>query len=144
MIRDLLNRALAVAVAAAAAFVAVIALGATVYYALLLVLVPLAAAALTAGLFALVAFIALFVFARKASGDDEQDDEDAEPEGIPARLLHMVQQRPVIGIVAALATGAVILKKPGLAALALTAFNESRGSSSSSSSKNRKTTRRRR
>lgn len=136
MIRDLLHRAVAVAVASAAAFVAVIALGATIFYALSLVLLPLGAAAITAGLFVIIALVAFFVFAKKAAGDEEEDDyEEVEPEGIPARLLHMVQQRPVVGIVAALAAGAVILKKPGLAALALTAFNESRSSSAPTKSK---------
>lgn len=126
MIRDLLNRAVAIAVAAAAAFVAIVALGATLFYALSLVLSPLGAAAVTAGLFALVALVVTLVFVRKAAGDDEDDYEDEEDSsaGLPGRLLHLVQQRPVIGIVAALATGAVLLKKPGLAALALTVFND--------------------
>lgn len=145
MIRELLNRAIAVAVAAAAAFVAVVALGAAAYYALSLVVTPLGAAAITAGLFAVIALVAFFVFARKAAGDDAEDDyDDEEPEGFTARALQLVQQRPVIGIVAALTAGALILKKPGLAALAFTAFNESRGSSDQSSGKSRKSSRRRR
>lgn len=145
MIRDLLNRAIAVAVAAAAAFVAIVALGATVYYGLSLVVTPLGAAAITAGLFAVTAFVTFFLFAKKAAGESDDDDiEDEEPEGIASIALHLVQQRPVIGIVAALTAGALILKKPGLAALALTAFNESRGNSSQTSAKSRKSSRRRR
>lgn len=145
MIRDLLNRALAVAVAAAAAFVAIVALGATFYYALSLVLVPLGAAAITAGVFALVAFVTLFLFAKKAASENEDDDyDDQEPESLSARALHLIQQRPVIGIVAALTAGALILKKPGLAALAFTAFNESRPSSSQTTGKSRQSSRRRR
>lgn len=125
MIKELLNRVVAVAVAAAAAFVAVVALGAAVYYLLLLVLLPLGAAAVTATLFALVSIITFTVFAKKAAGDDD-DHDDEEPESVPARVLQLVQQRPIIGIVAALAAGALIVRKPGLAALAFTAFSETR------------------
>lgn len=125
MIRKLVNRMVSGAVAAAAAFVAVIALGATLFYGLSLVMLPVGAAAITAGVFALIAIVAYLVFANKADPDDGADDEDEEPEGMPARLLHMVQQRPVIGVVAALAAGAILLKKPALAALALSTFNDS-------------------
>lgn len=126
MIRDILNRAVAGAVAAGAAMVAVIALGATVFYLLSLVLLPVGASAATAALFFVVAAVAYMVFANKAAGEDEEEIDEEEPEGLPARLLHLVQQRPVIGIVAALGAGAVLLRKPGLAALAMTAFQESR------------------
>lgn len=145
MIRELVNRMVAGAVAAGAALVAVVALGAAVFYALSIVLTPLGAASVTAALFALIALIAFFVFNNKAKGEEKDEEEDEEPEGLPARLMSMVQQRPVIGIVAALATGAVLLKKPGLAALALTAFNEhsrSDSKASSSRSKNRHRSRR--
>ena len=126
MIRGLINRVVAGAVAAAAAFVAIIALGATVFYGLCLVLVPLGAAAATAGIFAVIAGIAYMTFSKKADGDDDSDVEDEdEPDSMVGRVLHMVQQRPVIAVVAALGAGAVLLRKPGLAALALTAFNES-------------------
>ncbi|MEG1451261.1 hypothetical protein [Brevundimonas sp.] len=125
MIRHLVNRMIAGAVAAGAALVAVVALGATVFYALSLVLPPMGAAAITAGLFSVFALIAFLVFANKVGDEDDDDDYEAqEPDGLPGRLLHLVQQRPVIGIVAALAAGAVLLKKPGLAALALTVFND--------------------
>lgn len=124
MIRKLVNRMVAGAVAASAAFVAIVALGATLFYALSMVLLPLGAAAITAGVFALIAIAAYLVFANKANPDDDADDEDDEPESLPGRILHMVQQRPVVGVVAALAAGAVLLKKPGLAAMALAAFND--------------------
>lgn len=124
MIRKLVNRMVAGAVAASAAFVAIFALGATLFYALSMVLLPLGAAAITAGVFALIAIAAYLVFANKANPDDDADDEDDEPETLPGRILHMVQQRPVVGVVAALAAGAVLLKKPGLAAMALAAFND--------------------
>lgn len=125
MIRKLVNRMVSGAVAAGAAFVAIVALGATVFYGLCLVVLPLAAAAITAGLFSAIAIGAYFVFANKADPKDDIDDEDDEPESLPGRLLHMVQQRPVVGVVAALAAGAILLKKPGLAAMALAAFSDS-------------------
>lgn len=125
MIRHLVNRMIAGAVAAGAALVAIVALGATVFYALSLILPPMGAAAITAGLFSVFALIAFLVFANKIGDEDDDDNYDEqEAEGLPGRLLHLVQQRPVIGIVAALAAGAVLLKKPGLAALALTVFND--------------------
>lgn len=124
MIRHLVNRMIAGAVAAGAALVAIVALGATAFYGLSLVLTPIGAAAITAGLFAVLALIAFLVFANKIGDEDDDDYADEEPEGLPARLLHLAQQRPVIGIVVALAAGAVLLKKPGLAALALTVFND--------------------
>jgi len=125
MIRHLVKRMIAGAVAAGAALVTIIALGATVFYALCLVVPVMGAAAITAGLGVVLAPVAFFVFSNK-NGDDEDDEdyEDMESEGLPGRLLHLVQQRPVIGIVAALAAGAVLLKKPGLAALALTVFSD--------------------
>ena len=132
MIRDIINRAVAGAIAAAAAFVAIVALGATLFYALCIVLPPLGASAITAGVFVVAAGIAYLVFAGKAHGEDDDDFEEEEPETLTSRAMHLVRERPVIGIVAALAAGAVILKKPGLVALAMTAFNESQSRDSQS------------
>lgn len=145
MIRGLINRVVAGAVAAAAAFVAIIALGATIFYGLCLVLIPLGAAAATAGIFAVIAGIAYMTFSKKADGDDDSDDDDEEePDSMVGRVLHMVQQRPVVAIVAALGAGAVLLRKPGLAALALTAFNESGQKNSRSDNRRRSGSRKRR
>lgn len=125
MIRKIVNRMVSGAVAAGAAFVAVVALGATLYFGLSLVMLPLGAAAVTAAVFAVVAVIAYLVFVNKADPEDDMDDEDEEPESLPGRLLHLVQQRPVVGVVAALAAGAILMKRPALAAMALAAFNDS-------------------
>lgn len=125
MIRQLVQRAVSGAIAAAAAFVAVVFVGVTIFFALSLVLLPVGAAAITAGLFALIAVIAYLIFAGKAGGADDDDGYDDEPESLAGRVMHFVQQRPVIGIVGALAAGALLIKKPGLAALAMTAFNDS-------------------
>lgn len=125
--KGLINRAVATLVAAGAAFVTVVALGATVYYALLLVTPPLAAAAITAGLFGLLALIVVMVFLNKAKGDDKDEEED-EPEGLGARAFHLFQQRPVLGVVAALAGGWIFLRNPALATMVAAAFTEkSRG-----------------
>ena len=144
MIRKLVNRMVSGAVAAGAAFVAIVALGATLFYGLCLVVTPLGAAAITAGVFAAIAVIAYLVFANKADPQDDADDEDDEPESLPGRLLHMVQQRPVVGVVAALAAGAILLKKPGLAAMALAAFNDSGHDKRDHRSRSRSKSRRRR
>lgn len=120
--RGLVNRAVATFVAAGAGFVAMVALGATVYYLLALVVVPLAAAAITSALFAVIALIIALVFVRRAQGED--DEEDDEPEGLGMRALHLFQQRPVLGTVAALAGGWIFLRNPALATMVAAAFTE--------------------
>jgi uncharacterized membrane protein YccC len=120
--RGLVNRAVATFVAAGAGFVAMVALGATVYYLLALVVVPLAAAAITSALFAVIALIIALVFVRRAQG--EEDEEDHEPEGLGMRALHLFQQRPVLGTVAALAGGWIFLRNPALATMVAAAFTE--------------------
>lgn len=120
--RGLVNRAVATFVAAGAGFVAVVALGATVYYMLALVVLPLAAAAITSAIFAMIALIIALVFVRRAQGED--DEEDQEPEGLGMRALHLFQQRPVLGAVAALAGGWIFLRNPALATMVAAAFTE--------------------
>jgi cytosine/adenosine deaminase-related metal-dependent hydrolase len=120
--RGLINRAVATFVAAGAGFVAMVALGATVYYLLLLAVPPVIASALTALLFALIAAIVALVFVRRARGDEEEEEE--EPEGLGARALHLFQQRPVLGAVAALAGGFIFLRNPALATMVAAAFTE--------------------
>ena len=120
--RGLVNRAVATFVAAGAGFVAMVALGATVYYLLALVVVPLAAAAITSALFAVIALIIALVFVRRAQGED--DEEADEPEGLGMRALHLFQQRPVLGTVAALAGGWIFLRNPALATMVAAAFTE--------------------
>ncbi len=109
-------------VVAGCAFVAVIALGATVYYALALVLPPLGAAAITAGLFALIAIVVAVSFLGAAGGLTEE--EEAEPEGLGARAYTLFRQRPILGTVAALAGGYIFLRNPALATMVAAAFTE--------------------
>ncbi len=121
--RGLVNRLVASFVAAGAAFVAVVALGATVYYALSLVLLPLGAAAITAGLFAGLAAVVAVLYLRKGEGDHDEDD-DHEPEGLGGRAYALFRSRPVLGTVAALAGGWIFLRNPALATMVAAAFTE--------------------
>tara|TARA_R110002167_G_scaffold252147_1_gene458447 strand:+ start:2305 stop:2691 length:387 start_codon:yes stop_codon:yes gene_type:complete len=118
--QSLVRKAVATAVAAGAAFVAVIALGATLYYALAMVVLPLAAAAITALVFALVAIVVAVVFVAKA-GLLEDDD---EPEGLAARALALFRDRPLMGAAAALAGGFIFLRNPALVTMVAAAFTE--------------------
>jgi membrane protein implicated in regulation of membrane protease activity len=118
--KGLVNRAVATLVAAGAAFVTVIALGATGYYALLLVVTPLAASAITAGVFALITLVVTLVYLKKGKGDENHNDEDDEPEGLSGRALRLFADRPVLGTVAALAGGFLVLRNPAIASLAMT------------------------
>lgn len=118
--RGLINRAVATFIAAGAGFVAMVALGATVYYLLALVVVPLAAAAITSAIFAVIALIVALIFVRRAHGEDEEE----EPESLGMRAFHLFQQRPVLGVAAALAGGWIFLRNPALATMVAAAFTE--------------------
>ncbi|WP_313101560.1 hypothetical protein [Brevundimonas sp.] len=120
--RGLINRAVATFVAAGAGFVAMVALGATVYYLLALVVVPLAAAAIPSALFAVIALIIALVFVRRAQGED--DEEEQEPESLGVRAFHLFQERPILGVAAALAGGFIFLRNPALATMVAAAFTE--------------------
>lgn len=120
--KGLVKRLAAALAVAGCAFVVIVALGATVYYALALVLVPLGAAALTALIFAAIAGLIGVAFLGKATGDDEEDDH--EPEGLGARAYALFRQRPILGTVAALAGGWIFLRNPALATMVAAAFTE--------------------
>lgn len=120
--RDLMKKAVAAAAAAGAALVAVLAFGATVFYALQLVVPPLAAAAITFLLFALAALTIVMVFF--ARDQAEPDEEEHEPAGIGQRAYMLFRQRPILGTVAALAGGWIFLRNPALATMVAAAFTE--------------------
>ncbi len=120
--RKMARKAVAAAVAAAAALVAVLALGATIFLALCLVLVPLAAAAVTMLLFALIALAVVMVFLRReASGAEVEED---EPMGLGERAFVLFRQRPILGTAAALAGAFIFLRNPALATMVAAAFTE--------------------
>lgn len=122
--RGLVNRLVAMAVAAGAAFVAVVALGATVYYALALAMTPLGAAAVTAALFVILALLVCFVFLKRADGDADEDEDHMGDGGLTARALTLFRNRPILATTAALAGGWIFLRNPALATMVAAAFTE--------------------
>ena len=118
--RGLVKKAVAVAIAAGAGFVAIVALGATIFFALCLVVPEMGAAAITFGLFALMALIVTLVYL-KGGSDDEEDD---EPVGLGQRAFSLFRERPILGAVAALAGGWIFLRNPALATMVAAAFTE--------------------
>lgn len=120
--RTLVRKAVAAAVAAGAALVAVIAFGATVFYALCLVVPELAAAAITFLLFALAALAVTVIFLRRDAAEEEALEE--EPPGLGQRAFMLFRERPILGTVAALAGGWIFLRNPALASIVAAAFTE--------------------
>lgn len=121
LIRSLTKKAVAAAVAAGAALVAVVAFGATVFYALCLVVVPLAAAAITMLLFAVAAFAVAMAFLKS---DTPPEPEEEESLGLGERAFMLFKQRPILGTAAALAGGWIFLRNPALASIVAAAFTE--------------------
>jgi hypothetical protein len=122
MARNLVKKAVAAAVAAGAALVAILALGATIFYALQLLFVPLAAAAITFLLFAVVALAVALIFVARSEAEDEDDGEQVS--GLGQRAYLLFRQRPILGTVAALAGGWIFLRNPALATMVAAAFSE--------------------
>lgn len=122
MARDLVKKAVAASVAAGAALVAVLALGATIFYALQLVVVPLAAAAITFLLFAVIALAVALIFVARSETEEEEGEEDVS--GLGQRAYMLFRQRPILGTVAALAGGWIFLRNPALATMVAAAFTE--------------------
>lgn len=122
MARSLVRKAVAASVAAGAAMVAVVALGATIFYALQLIVPSLAAAAITFLLFAIVALVVTLVFVARSDAYDEEDEDDAS--GLGQRAFMLFRQRPILGIAAALAGGWIFLRNPALATMVAAAFTE--------------------
>ncbi|MBA4807249.1 hypothetical protein [Brevundimonas sp.] len=115
MFKGIVKRIVATCVVAASVFLAVVFLGLTLFYALSLITTPLGAAAITFGLFAVVALIVALVFLKGDGGDDE--DEEDEPEGLIGKLVHIIRERPVIGAVGGLGAAFLLLRNPALAAI---------------------------
>ena len=122
MARNLVKKAVAAAIAAGAALVAVMALGATVFFALQLVVEPLAAAAITFLLFGLIALAVTLLFVARSDAENEEDEEDVS--GLGHRAYLLFRQRPILGTVAALAGGWIFLRNPALATMVAAAFTE--------------------
>lgn len=123
MARVLVKKAVAASVAAGAALVAVLAFGATIFYALQLVVSPLAAAAITFLLFTVIALAVALIFVARSEPEDEEVDEDVVS-GLGQRAYTLFRQRPILGTVAALAGGWIFLRNPALATMVAAAFTE--------------------
>lgn len=122
MARGLVKKAVAASVAAGAALVAVVAFGATIFYALQLIVEPLAAAAITFLLFAVIALAVALIFVARSESEDEVDEDEAS--GLGQRAYMLFRQRPILGTVAALAGGWIFLRNPALATMVAAAFTE--------------------
>ena len=122
MARGLVKKAVAASVAAGAALVAVLAFGATIFYALQLVVPALAAAAITFLLFTVIALAVALIFLARSEAEDGEDEEDVA--GLGQRAYMLFRQRPILGTVAALAGGWIFLRNPALATMVAAAFTE--------------------
>lgn len=122
--KGLVRKLTAAVVVAACAFVVIVALGATLYFSLALVLPPLGAAAITAGFFALVAIIVALVFLNASGAMEDEDDYAEDDLGLGQRAFALFRQRPILGTVAALAGGWIFLRNPALATMVAAAFTE--------------------
>ena len=122
MARGLVKKAVAASVAAGAALVAVLAFGATIFYALQLVVPALAAAAITFLLFTVIALAVALIFLARSEAEDEEDEEDVA--GLGQRAYMLFRQRPILGTVAALAGGWIFLRNPALATMVAAVFTE--------------------
>jgi len=118
--RGLIKKAIAAGVVAGAALVAIFALGAAVFFGLCLIVIPLAAAAITFLLFALIAAVVAMVFLLR----EDEDEDDLEDAGIGQRAFALFRERPILGTVAALAGGWIFLRNPALATMVAAAFTE--------------------
>lgn len=135
MFKAIVNKLVAVSVVAASAFVAVLFFGVAIFYALCLVMSPLGAAAVTFGLFAVVALAVALVFLK---GDSEDDYEEEEPEGLLGKVMHVVRERPVIGAVGGLGALFLLLRNPALAAIVATLVTDRKMDARDSRNKSRR------
>lgn len=122
--KGLIKKLVAGFAAAASVFVALVALGATLFFALDLVLPALGAAAITFAVFAAAAALIAVVFLKGDSHHDEDDDE--EPETLMHRAVHLVRERPILGAAGGLGILFLLLRNPALAAIAASMITEKR------------------
>ena len=123
--KGLIKKLVAGLAAAASAFVAVVALGATLFYALCLVLPALGAAAITFGVFGVVTALIAVVFLN-AGGGHHDDDEDDEPGSFAQKAVHLIRERPILGAAGGLGVLFFLLRNPALAAIAASMITEKR------------------
>ena len=124
MFKGLLQKAVAGAIVAASAFMAVVFLGVAIYAALALIWPPLGAAAATFGLFAVVSIVTALVFLGGSRGGHDDDEEEDEPQGFAARAIHIVRERPILGVAGGLGALFLLLRNPALAAIVASMVTE--------------------
>ena len=124
MLKGVVNKVVAGLAAGASLFVAIVALGATLFFALDLVLPALGAAAITFGVFALVALVIALVFL-KGDGFGHAEEEE-EPETFVQKAVGMIRERPILGAVGGLGALFLLLRNPALAAIAASMITEKR------------------
>ena len=122
MFKGIVKRLVATSVVAASVFLAVVFLGLALFYALSLAMTPLGAAAITFGLFAVVALVTALLFL-KGGADHDEDDED-EHDGLIGKVVHIVRERPIIGAVGGLGALFLLLRNPALAAIVASMVTE--------------------
>jgi hypothetical protein len=119
-IRRVLGLAAAIAAVAAAAGVVVVAASYAVYAVARLWLIPAGAAAVVAGLFALLAVIVAWIIARPVTPPPRQAA-PAEEAGMVDRLIGLARERPIIALGAAAAAAVVLLRNPAILTAVMTA-----------------------
>jgi hypothetical protein len=123
--KGLVKKLVAGFAAAASVFVAVIALGAMLFFGLDLVLPALGAAAITFAVFAAASALIAVVFL-KGDGFGHDDEEDDEPESLVQKAVHLIRERPVLGAAGGLGVLFLLLRNPALAAIAASMITEKR------------------
>ena len=121
--KGLIKKLVAGVVAAASAGVAVVALGAALFFVLDLVLPALGAAAITFAVFAATTAIVAAVFLKSPA---DHDDMDEEPETLVERAVHLVRERPILGAAGGLGILFFLLRNPAMAAIAASMITEKR------------------
>ena len=122
--KSIVKKLVAACVAAASASVAMVSLGAALFFALDLVLPALGAAAVTFAVFAGVTALVAVVFL--GAGPDSDDEEDDEPETLVERAVHLIKERPILGAAGGLGVLFFLLRNPALAAIAASMITEKR------------------
>lgn len=120
-LRRILNLAAALAAVAAAAGVVIVAASFAVYAVARPYLGDAGAAAVVAGVFALVAVIVAWLATRKVTPKARRGAK-ADDESVIDRLIDMAKERPLIALGATAAAVTVILRNPAVITAVISAF----------------------
>lgn len=123
--KALINKLVAALAAAGCVFVALVSLGAALFFALDLVMPALGAAAITFAVFAASAALISVVFL-KGDGLHRYDDEEEESETLVQRATQLIRERPIMAGAAGLGALFFLLRNPALAAIVASMITEKR------------------